>query len=253
MVVFLIKIYYTLIKSLCIIFNAEFFVDMVKEKTSIVYSSFFPFSVNVSDSIINKLIDDYEVISRYHAFNLLDKKDFSSYLSEVEFFLSEVENDVYMIGFGIFANIFVYLAEKYSDKVKKIILFEPDFTYISLAEIYESDKRILFKRKALIQYLLDYPGSKKAYHHYNNKISMRFVKEFYESINFFTNKIKIFMTINSFDVDVYIFWKTMEKKTWPLAQVLKEDYNFNVFSLKGNILDTLIDNYNFIIENVKKN
>lgn len=221
-----------------------------KEKSITIFSPFYPFSNKFIYNLFSKtkfnehtmIFSNIETLNGSHnfAYNFINIMDV--YCKSIEKIDAE---HIYLIGFGIFSNIFVNLGNIFKAKIEKIILFEPDFSNNAL--IRKNSSSYIFSNLNLFlnfyleeKFKIDKNLISKNYSKYLKKIFNN-MRELY-----FNNKLLKDLLDNR--IDTIIFWKVMEKELWPLPQILVEDYGIKAFSLNSNIYKVFVENNKEIID-----
>lgn len=208
----------------------------------IIFSSFFPFNNNVPDEFFSFLDDNrYKKVFTEFAKPVKRKKDFThgylintyaGYIDALE------EKKIHLVGFGVFSNVFINIANLLKGKINSLTLIEPDFANSVLMKIFDSKEIHFFKFKSLKkQYIQDAMQNVK---HYLSKTSLSLIKYYYYSLKDYLPENMILKQIVDSNVEILILWKLMERDLWPLPQILTEDYEINAFSLTENAIDVLI-------------
>lgn len=219
-----------------------------KERRVLLFSPFFPFNVKLTETFFEQFRDDNTV--NIYSSTVLDKRsEFSDYITEYERVIEQVgENRLVLIGFGFFSALFIHLAEKFKSRSSTLILFEPDFSNQSLVKVFDFDKKPFFT----FSYLVKYFCKSKVSRRFLERGDVKRLKCYYNSSRCHVERNKTIKDMINDDMNIHIFWNVMERETWPLAQILGEEYKLPLYTFKDDIFETFQKSDPEVIESVKK-
>ncbi|MCG8569572.1 MAG: hypothetical protein MJB14_05485 [Spirochaetes bacterium] len=159
--------------------------------------------------------------------------------------IKKTDTPIILIGFGIFSLLFIKLSFTLQERIHQLILIEPDFSNQTLVKIFDSPSKVFFKN----DYLIKYYFQKKVPRKYLDKNKLSFLKGLFYSYNQFIQETRIFSELINRKIPFSVFWYVMEKQSWPLAQILVDEYNLSVSALSENIFQNFIKyNKNLLAE-----
>lgn len=219
-----------------------------KERRVLLFSPFFPFNVKLAETFFERFRDDKTV--NIYSSTVLDKRaEFGDYIEEFERVIEQVgENRLVLIGFGFFSSLFIHLAEKYKSRTTTLILFEPDFSNQSLVKIFDFDKKPFFT----FSYLVKYFCKGKVARRFLERGNVKRLKGYYNTSRGHVEQNKTIKDMINEDMNIHIFWNVMERESWPLAQILGEEYELPLYTFKEDIYETLQKGDPEVLESVKK-
>ena len=209
----------------------------------LLFSPFVPFNnLAVNDFFYNSTIKYKKV---YTNFSTKIKPDDEVYTydnilySYTEYIKTQKQKTVFLIGFGIFANLFTRLAKILGSRITSLILIEPDFGNSVLTKLFEADKRPVHRKKYFEETFLkdvNIPKQKKY-------ISIHYFKHI-KAINaalreYLPQKVSLKEILEVKEITL-IMWHLMEKDLWPLPQILQEDYGIKTIIAHNNIISDMI-------------
>lgn len=218
-----------------------------KQRRVLLFSPFFPFNVKLIEQFFRDFQDE-NTVNIYSSIVLNKKYDFNDYLLEFERIIAQVDdNRLVLIGFGFFSFLFMHLAEKHKVKIASLILFEPDFSNQSLIKIFDFEKRLFFNHAYLVKFFCKGRVSKK----YLEKGNVKKLKRYFTSSKGYIEKNKTIREMIGEDINPHIFWNVMEKESWPLAQILSEEFELSLYSFNNDIFEVLQNRDQDVMERVK--
>ncbi|OHD18874.1 MAG: hypothetical protein A2086_11610 [Spirochaetes bacterium GWD1_27_9] len=229
----------------------------IKEKGNgkdiIIFSPLFPFNESLFELLFSKLdIDNYKLLFSMPNTSLKIKREDYNIDNFVNFYYKLINSiddssKVYLVGFGIFSVIFSKLITICDERISFLFFFEPDFSNYVLMKIFDSEKRLFFKFNHLVNF---YVKNKKNISFFIKK-DLKYLKFYYYNMKDCLEKNKILKELVKFKNKIKIFWCIMEKESWPLAQILLEQYDLLVYSMKNNIIETILKPDESIINEIK--
>ncbi len=218
-----------------------------------IFSPAFPFSHKIMLKFLDIGIPDSKFV--FSDLNPSKNVKASSYTLEnfLDFYLSyikEIKQDskIYLIGFGIFSIIFSKLIFFLKERVTFLFFLEPDFSNSLLAKIFDSENIPFMKYNFLVNFYMDNNREKNTNIFKKN---LKYLKHFYYNIKRHLQSNKVLRDTIDFKNVIKIYWKTMARDSWPLPQVLVEEYEFQALLLEKNILDNLSDTGGILFEDIK--
>lgn len=219
----------------------------------VIFSSFFPFNSMAPEEFFSFLDDTrYKKVFSEFIRPRNRKKEFthdaliSAYAGYID---SLEEKNIHLVGFGVFSNVFINIANLLKGKINSLTLIEPDFANSVLMKIFDSKEIHFFKFNSLKnQYTQDATQNCKQYF---SKTSLSLIKYYYYSLKKYLPENMILKQIVDLNVEILILWKLMEKDQWPLPQILTEDYEINALSLTESAIDVLIGKNPDITEQIR--
>ena len=153
-----------------------------------IFSPFYPFNNKlVKKLFLNLNIPNYQFIFTSVIFNKNLKIDLYSYNNFINLFSKVIKliypKKINLIGFGVFTNLFIELANLFKDKIQSIMLFEPDFSDSIFSKLFDSKKSPVFKYKFILNYFFENNKHKHINKGYLTKIKLECLKFYYKSIN----------------------------------------------------------------------
>lgn len=223
-------------------------------KNVIIFSPFIPFT--------NKFVEDFFILNKFENTQLIFSHITNSKKNNLKEFdlnninklysnlLKSIGNDykIILVGFGIFSVLFSKILNDFSKEVSFLILFEPDLSNSVLMKVFDIDKKSIIKYKTLLNFYL---FNKKENNTNIYKKNLKYLKYFYYNIKEYLRENKILKDLVNHKSKIKIFWKVMEKESWPLAQIL-EEYEMQVFSLRKNIFDSFLEKEEIIFNEFKE-
>ena len=117
----------------------------------LLFSPFVPFNnLAVNDFFYNSTIKYKKV---YTNFSTKIKPDENTYTydnilySFTEYIKTQKQKTIFIIGFGIFANLFTRIAKIMGSRITSLILIEPDFGNSVLQKLFDSDSKPIQRKK----------------------------------------------------------------------------------------------------------
>jgi pimeloyl-ACP methyl ester carboxylesterase len=222
--------------------DTSIFSSIGSGQTRVICSPFYPFNEKFCRSMVSMLGDSD---CTWHLFSR-KKRTYSDkafrYPSLLDYYgkllSDEGSADTVLLAFGSFTNLFLDLAVRYRARVRKVILMEPDYTDTLLSRLYDPAHRIFFKSRYMVNFFCKPPTSFPL-RQYKSSLSGKALYRYYVSTTEEGINRKMLKTAMSHEIDIVIFWKSMIKESWPLAQIL-EDYRCTVHYIHNNILDSLL-------------
>ena len=209
----------------------------------LLFSPFVPFNnLAVNDFFYNSTIKYKKV---YTNFSTKIKPDENTYTydnilySFTEYIKTQKQKTIFIIGFGIFANLFTRIAKIMGSRITSLILIEPDFGNSVLQKLFESDKQPMQRKKYFNEVFtkdFDIPKPKKfmASHYFKH------IKAINTSLReYLPQKVSLKEILEVKEITL-IMWHLMEKDLWPLPQILQEDYGIKTISAHNNIISDMI-------------
>ena len=209
----------------------------------LLFSPFVPFNnLAVNDFFYNSTIKYKKV---YTNFSAKIKPDENTYTydnilySFTEYIKTQKQKTIFIIGFGIFANLFTRIAKIMGSRITSLILIEPDFGNSVLQKLFESDKQPMQRKKYFNEVFtkdFDIPKPKKfmASHYFKH------IKAINTSLReYLPQKVSLKEILEVKEITL-IMWHLMEKDLWPLPQILQEDYGIKTISAHNNIISDMI-------------
>jgi len=223
-------------------------------KNVFIISPIFPFN----NQIIEDFLDSLNINNSRFIFSDVD---FSSKMKGYNFSLEEFleiyknlinsidqNSKIIFVAFGVFSVLFSKLFSFFNGRVQKIIFFEPDFSNLVLMKLYDSLKKPLLKQKYLLNFYLN---NKKENNINISKKNLKYLKFYYYTIKEHLEANKILRELIKYKDKIIIYWKVMEKDSWPLSQILQVEYDLPVITLSENIYDCFINGEKLIAEKFK--
>ena len=209
----------------------------------LLFSPFVPFNnLAVNDFFYNSTIKYKKV---YTNFSAKIKPDENTYTydnilySFTEYIKTQKQKTIFIIGFGIFANLFTRIAKIMGSRITSLILIEPDFGNSVLQKLFEADKQPVQRKKYFAEVFtkdFDVPKPKKfmASHYFKH------IKAINTSLReYLPQKVSLKEILEVKEITL-IMWHLMEKDLWPLPQILQEDYGIKTISAHNNIISDMI-------------
>jgi hypothetical protein len=209
----------------------------------LLFSPFVPFNnLAVNDFFYNSTIKYKKV---YTNFSAKIKPDENTYTydnilySFTEYIKTQKQKTIFIIGFGIFANLFTRIAKIMGSRITSLILIEPDFGNSVLQKLFESDKQPMQRKKYFNEVFtkdFDIPKPKKfmASHYFKH------IKAINTALReYLPQKVSLKEILEVKEITL-IMWHLMEKDLWPLPQILQEDYGIKTISAHNNIISDMI-------------
>ena len=216
----------------------------------VLISPFFPFNNKLVYSFLSELqLDNVKIVySSISADSIEGKYTLDDFIKVYNNYLDNRNEKIYLLGFGVFSLLFIRLILKHPDRIESLVLFEPDFTNQSMIKIFDSSKKILRKTRFSAKYYSKYKVQKK--HLDRNKI--KYIKRIYHSNIEYIKTHKALAEILKHEIDIHIFWNVMERETWPLAQIITEEYLFPHYKLDSDVYETLLYKDKKVIKSLEK-
>lgn len=206
-----------------------------KGKNLILFSPFLPFDNGFFENFFLNL----DLENTKLAFTTLTNFDFdTNYINNItEEYLAYLRlniefEKVQLIGFGFYSLIISNLFCIYNKYITNVLFFEPDFSNSTLNKIFETKNAPVFK----VKYLFNFYSNCNINHKNMGKINIKRLKAFYYLNKTYFESKKILKDLFSHAEKISIFWNIMEKESWPLPQILSEEYNFHVINTKESII-----------------
>ncbi|HOJ63986.1 MAG TPA: hypothetical protein PLE45_06150 [Spirochaetota bacterium] len=225
--------------------------DNQKDISIVIFSPFYPFNNRFVYTLFSKtkFKDSKFIFSNIETLN--GSKNFAyNFINIMDVYCKAIEkincNDITLVAFGIFTNIFIQIANIFKERINRFILFEPDFSNNALFKMNEGANFIFSNLKSILNFYLE--EKSKIDKNFISKNYSKYLKKIFESIRDLSdNNKKLLKELVDNKIETVIFWKIMEKELWPLPQILVEDYGIKAFSLKNNIYKIFIEEDNDII------
>ena len=209
----------------------------------LLFSPFVPFNnLSVNDFFYNSTIKYKKVFTN---FSQKIKPDENTYTydnilySFTEYIKNQKQKTIFIVGFGIFANLFTRIAKIMGSRITSLILIEPDFGNSVLQKLFDSDSKPVHRKKyydAVFTKEFDVPKQKKymASHYFKH------IKAINTPLReYLPQKVSLKEILEVKDITL-IMWHLMEKDLWPLPQILQEDYGIKTISAHNNIIGDMI-------------
>ena len=190
----------------------------------LLFSPFVPYNnLYVNDFFYNSTIKYKKVFTNFSA-KIKPSEEKYTYdnilYSYTEYIKSQKQKTIFIVGFGIFANLFVRLAKMLDSRITSLILIEPDFGNSVLTKIFESDKKPVHKKKFFEENFTkenDLPKQSKymASHYFKHIKAINVALREY-----LPQKVSLKEILEVKDITL-IMWHLMEKDLWPLPQILQ--------------------------------
>ncbi|MBP5448847.1 MAG: hypothetical protein J6Y01_01905 [Spirochaetales bacterium] len=219
----------------------------------LLFSPFIPFNnLAINDFFYNSTIKYKKV---YTNFSPKIKPDENTYTydnilySYTEYIKNQKQKTIFIIGFGIFANLFTRIAKIMGSRITSLILIEPDFGNSILQKLFDSDSKPVHKKRYFEESFtkdFDVPKQKKfLVSHYFKHL---------KTINtplreYLPQKVSLKEILEVKEITL-IMWHLMEKDLWPLPQILQEDYGIKTISAHNNIISDMIVSDRQMLANV---
>lgn len=206
--------------------------------TTVIVSPFYPFNHFFIKQLIDRLdLPKSRIIYTEFPHGFQKGKKSFTITDLIAYFRKQVtghEGKVILIGFSIFAVVFSVIYSE--ENIDKLILFEPDFSNLLLQKLFDSEVRfLLFKSSFLLKFFS--PG--KIEKQFVHKLRVRYFKSYFFSVRSYLKENKIFKPLVEKAENIHIFWNIMEKETFPLAQVLSEEYSIDLYKIHKTIYEEL--------------
>jgi len=159
------------------------------------------------------------------------------------------EKKIFLVSFGFFSIAFSKLFLQNNKKIESIIYFEPDLSNSVLMKLFDSAKKPIFKYRFLLNFYLN---NKKENSINNSKKNLKYLKYFYYNIKEHLESNRILKDLIEHKEKIIIFWKVMEKDSWPLSQILQVEYNLPVVTLNETIFDSITKSDELISEKFRE-
>jgi hypothetical protein len=208
----------------------------------IIFSPFFPFSNKMIENMFSDMdLSSYKLIfTNLITSSKIKIKDYNieNLINIYSKLINSLDNDskIYLIGFGIFSILFSNLLLEFNNKISYMILFEPDLSNSVLTKIFDTIKKPFFKYKYIVNFYLN---NKKENNLNISKKNLKYLKFYYYNIKNHLEKNKVLKELINLKDKISIYWKVMEKESWPLSQILQIEYNLQVYSINENIYDSM--------------
>jgi len=216
------------------------------EKKKIVSLSFYPFSKQFLEKMLDKFgYEEYDLIYFENISN------YRMYIQEVIKFIKSLSGEkITFVSFGFLSNPAIQILVEYKDKIEKAIFIEPDIS--GILKNHNFIKHFFgYRVRDLIDFFVkDINISKKAISKnkkFFSTIKMDLFVDFLKDSEIYSNKSKLIDLIKT-NVSCVFLWNKMFLDSWPLPQILTEDFDIRVFQINDNIYDFIINNNKFDIE-----
>lgn len=197
---------------------------------SVIVSPFFPFNRIFSNEIVYNLFGSI----KYTPVFLDYSKDttYDEFVLKISQLIINEAEPVYIVSFGVFSYIAGELVKRFSEKIRGVFFIEPDFYGTLLNGKY---KQTMFGYKLRNQLLRFYIGKykldNKYYYRENPCGFLSFMKDLQ-----LKEPVRLAEFIEK-KVQMIVFWCVMAKDSWPLPQILTEEYEIPVFTIPDNFVE----------------
>ena len=136
------------------------------------------------------------------------------------------------------------------DRVKGLFFIEPDFSNSLLAKIFDADDRPFFKYEYLIKFYSEGASREKGKNVL--KKDLKSLRTYFYDNKKYLESNKILKELTDYKNRIKIFWKVMANVSWPLPQILVEEYDFQTFLLEKDVLESLSLSKGTLFDEIKK-
>ncbi len=178
---------------------------------------------------------NFHFLNNKNNFNLENfENDFSNIIDSID------ENkSVNLVGFGFFSLFFLKLYTAHKDRIDKIFFIEPDFSNYLLENYFDAGIKDFKNFKSLVSFFIN---RDKIKNNHLNKKNPSIFKNYHNDIKDYLQNNKVLQILIDNKNDINILWYNMDKVSWPLPQILLEEYDLSISSADCNVVNYLLKN-----------